>query len=636
MDNRITAPNLAELYRAAAERYDRLPAFATRLRDLEWKPVTFAELYDQGLSLATALIDLGVETREHVGLFGDNRQEWILADYGVQLCGAADVPRGRDVTDAELVYIVNHAGIRVAFVETAELRDQALRLRDEMPGLETIIVLDPRAQMSAGVLGLAALLERGAALREAGDRRSEERIGAIRPDDLFTLIYTSGTTGQPKGVMLTHGNMMSQMETIPIPVGCTDRILSILPIWHIFERVFEVLAISCGACTYYSSARTLGEDLKNVEPTFMGSAPRLWENLHQRILKDVRASHPVRRALFHVAYFLGHYYQESLFFLTGRRLTLRPARRIETAVLFVGHGLRWVFLLPWYGLCNAAVLKRIRQAVGGSLKATVSGGGALPSRIDRFFNYVGIPVLEGYGMTESSPVLAVRTHELLVVGTVGPPLDRTEIRIVCPDTGKTVYPNPELPHRGLGQRGEILARGPQVMKGYYRDPETTGRTLRDGWLHTGDLGMMTFNGCLRILGRCKETIVLLSGENLEPEPIEMRLRQSPFIEQCMVVGQDRKFICVLIVPNLEGFRERRMQTDSPGALAGNPEAGRIIREEIRRIVSKANGFKSHEHIHDFRLTPETFKVGDELTNLFKLKRHVVEEKYAALIEEMFR
>jgi long-chain acyl-CoA synthetase len=635
MEHRITAPHLAELYRRAAACYDRLPAFATRKSSLEWIPVSFRDLYEQGLALATALIHFGVKARDHVGLFGDNRFEWILADYGVQLSGATDVPRGGDVTDHELVYIINHAGIHVAFVETAALQEQILRLRPQLPGLREIILLDPRATAAPGVLRLGDLLAQGEQRRAEGDTSAEERIQGIQPEDLFTLIYTSGTTGQPKGVMLTHANMMSQMETIPIPVGCNDRVLSILPVWHIFERVFEILAISRGACTYYSSIRTFADDLKNVEPTFMGSAPRLWESLHHRILKNVRASHPVRRALFRIAYFLGHHYQDSVFFLTGRRLKLHPPSLPRTALLTLAHAVRWLLLLPWYGFFNAAVLERIRQAAGGGLKATVSGGGALPAEIDRFFNAIGIPVLEGYGLTETAPVLAVRTHKTLVVGTVGPPVAGTDIRIVCLETGTTLFPNPDLPHGGRGQRGEICARGPQVMRGYFRDAEGTARALQEGWLHTGDLGMITFNDCLKILGRCKDTVVLSSGENLEPGPIEMRLQQSPLIEQCMVVGQDRKYIGALIVPNLEGLREHGLTASSLSEVKEDPQARRLIRDEIRRMISHAHGFKNFEHIHDFELLTEPFRVGGELTNLFKLKRHVIEDKYAAAISRIF-
>jgi long-chain acyl-CoA synthetase len=275
MDNRILAQNMAELYREAATRYKSLPAFATRKTELDWEPVSFEELYERGLNLATGLIEMGVNAREHVGLFADNRFEWILADYGVQLCGAVDVPRGRDVTDNELSYIIDHADIKVAFVENRTLLERIENLKPELPKLKEIILMDPRAEASEGVEKLDNVVKLGEALRKHGDTRAEERIENIKSEDLFTLIYTSGTTGKPKGVMLTHANMMSQVKVIPISLNCTDRVLSILPIWHIFERVFEVFTIACGVCTYYSNIRNLADDLKNVEPTFMGSAPKL-------------------------------------------------------------------------------------------------------------------------------------------------------------------------------------------------------------------------------------------------------------------------------------------------------------------------------------------------------------------------
>ncbi len=636
MDDRILAPNLAELFRQAAARFGDRPAFASRRNRGQWEPLSYAELYRQGVCLATALIDLGVEARDHVGHFGDNREEWILADCGVQLCGAADVPRGRDVTSDELAYIVRHAGIRVAFVENEAVQERLLALRDQLPELRHVVLLDPDGTPGPDVHRLRDLIERGAQMRESGDRRVEDRIEGVRPDDLFTLIYTSGTTGNPKGVMLTHANMMSQVATIPLPLSSEDRILSILPVWHIFERVFEVLAISCGACTYYSGLRTLAEDLRTVAPTFMGSAPRLWESLHQRILKSVETAPAARRLLFHLAYFFGQSHTESRFFLTGQRLLMAPEPAWRRAMLTAVHGVRWAVTAPGYTLFDSLVLAKIRQSIGGALKATISGGGALPSEIDRFFNYVGIPVLEGYGLTETSPVLAVRTRRSVVVGSVGPPIPGTEVRIECIDTRKILFPNPELPHEGRGQRGEICVRGPQVMKGYYRDPEITATAMRDGWFHTGDLGMITHNGCLRILGRCKETIVLSSGENLEPTPIEARLRQSPLIDQCMVVGQDQKFIGVLIVPDLEGFRERGIEFTDTADLAKHAEAAAMIRDEIRERISAENGFKHFERIREFRLLPQPFQVGEEMTNLFKLRRHVIEAKYRDLIEGMFK
>lgn len=635
MKHRIYTENVALLYQEAARRFDSLPAFATRQTALEWVPVSYKELYEQGLNLATGLISLGVKSRDHVGLFGDNRFEWILADCAVQICGAADVPRGRDVTDNELIYIINHAGIKVTFAETQAIHDRILNLREKLPLLEEIILLDPKGSPKSGARHLSEVIDLGAKLRLNGNRQAEERIAGIKPDDLFTLIYTSGTTGNPKGVMLTHANMMSQVRNLPGKYDMSDRVLSVLPIWHIFERVVEMFTISFGGCTYYTSILTMGEDMRNVEPTFMASAPRLWEKLHERILRNIKASHPVRQVLFHIAYFLAKQYFESKQFIFNKNLKLKKQSPFKWLFLVPFQAVRWAVVMPWYGFFNAAVLERVRLGAGGSLKETISGGGALPLHIDKFFNYVGIPVLEGYGMTETSPVISFRTAENLVLGTVGPPIAETEIRIIDTETGEVLYQSDNPGISGIGQRGEICVKGPQVMKGYYKDQELTQQTISDGWLRTGDVGMVTHNNCLKILGRSKSTIVLSSGENVEPEPLEMSLQQSNFIEQVMVVGQDKKFLGALIVPSLNEFNQAGFNFQTFEDIRQSPEALKIIKEEIRRVISSSNGFKSFEQIKEFRLLPDAFQVGEELTNLFKVKRFVVEKKFNHVINEIY-
>ncbi len=635
MKSRISAENLALFYRKASETYGAMPAFAIRESAMKWKPVTYLEVYEQGLDLAAGLINLGVKAHDRVGLFSDNRYEWILSDYAVQFCGAADVPRGRDVSDSELEYIIAHAEIEVTFVENDALLERVLKIKDQLPLLREIIVLNPKAKMQPGARRLTEILEIGAQLRKNGDRRVEERIKGIHPDDLFTLIYTSGTTGQPKGVMLTHANMMSQVRNLPGVYNSNDRVLSVLPIWHVFERVIEMYTIGFGGCTYYSSVLTLGEDMKNVEPTFMASAPRLWEKLHERIIKGIKTSHPVRQMLFHIAYFLARHYKNSVYFITNKNLKMKRQSLLKTVFFYPFHLLRWMIILPWYGFFNAAVLERIRQAAGGSLKMTISGGGALPIHIDRFFNNVGIPVLEGYGLTETSPVLSVRPMLNLVVGTVGPPIPETEIQIVEPETKEVLYPNPKFPDNGLSQRGEIWIRGPQLMKGYYRDPELTAQVIKDGWFRTGDLGIITHNHCLKILGRSKATIVLSSGENVEPEPIEMHMQQSQFIDHIMLVGQDKKHTAALIVPALQEFRLAGFSENTLQELVANPQVQKIMKDEIRKMNATPNGFKSYELIRDFRLVNDPFQVGSELTNLFKVRRHVVTQKYEHVISEIY-
>jgi len=632
---RLLAENLPLLYRRAAEEFDAMPAFATRESALKWKPVSYRDLFEQGLDLATGLIELGVNARDHVGLFSDNRFEWILSDYAVQFCGAADVPRGRDVSVTELAYIIEHSEMKVTFVENNDLLDKILHLKDRLPQLKEIILLDPKAEVRDGARSLQSIAKMGKALRANGDRRAEERIEGILPDDLFTLIYTSGTTGTPKGVMLTHANMISQIRNLPGLHNPNDRVLSVLPVWHIFERLIEMYTISFGGCTYYSSVQTLGDDMRNIEPTFMASAPRLWEKLHERIIKNIKASHWMRQILFHIAYFLARQYKNSEYFITNKYLRLKYIPMWIRALAYPLHVLRWLIVLPWYGFFNAAVLERIRLGAGGSLKVTISGGGALPLHIDRFFNYVGIPVLEGYGMTETTPVISVRPKSNIIVGTVGPPLKETEVRIIEPESGKILYPSDSLPHNGRGQRGEIWMRGPQVMKGYYKEPELTDSTIIDGWLKTGDLGVISHNNCLKILGRSKATIVLSSGENVEPEPIEMSLQQSQFIESCMVVGQDKRFLGVLIVPSLLEFRLAGFQERSLAELAENDIARKIIKNEIKQIILPAKGYKKYEQIRDFYMLKEHFQVGEELTNLFKLRRHVIDRKFAVEIASLF-
>lgn len=633
--SRVQAANLAELYRLTAERFDTLPAFATRQRDLSWVPLSFEDLYQRGRAIGEGLIGLGLSAREPVGVFSDNRVEWILSDAGIQLAGAVNTPRGVDVTDSELIHIVNHSEMKIAFVENPKIARRCLDLKGQLPGLETIIQLDTGKEAPQGVGRLDAVEAAGYERLQAGSTEVDERAAGIRSDDLFSLIYTSGTTGKPKGVMLSHANIMSQVDHVTLDLSCTDRALSILPVWHIFERMMEILSISNGACNYYTSARHFGDDLKQVEPTFMASAPRLWENLHQRIISGARKAHPIRRTLFHIALFLGVHYRDALFVLRDQDLRLQRVNPVEVFLRKSWAALKWTLLLPWYGFFNVAVLESVRQKAGGSLRATISGGGALSAKIDHFFNAIGIPVLEGYGLTETSPVLAVRRLDRLVCGTVGPLIPETEIRIVELETGEVLYPNPQDSNGGRGLKGEIHVRGPQIMHGYYKDAEMTASVLDEaGWFRTGDLGMITFNDALKILGRSKSTIVLSNGENVEPEHIELRLKLIPFIAECVVVGQDAKQLGALILPDLTACREAGFEADSLADLIRLSGLRERFQSEIRSAQSNPSEFKRFEVIQDFRFLEEPFEVGVELTNLFKLKRHAIHERYASLIQEM--
>lgn len=635
MSHPSKAPTLAHLYKYAAEAYNERVAFATRHKSKLWQPTSYSQLYESGLNLATALTKLGVKARHHVGLIADNRLEWAIADCAVQLCGAADVPRGTDLTDADIQYILPHADVKVCFIENIAIWNKIKNNKAKLKNVKTYILMDPDQKAPAGVKHMSDLIEEGRKLREKGDDKVLSQLNKIKPDDLCTLIYTSGTTGAPKGVMLRHSNVMFIMDRIPMDLGVNDRLLSILPVWHIFERVLEMFTISRGAATYYTNIRKLGDDLRNVQPTFMGSAPRLWENLYLKILDNVQASHPMRRFLFHTAYGLAEIYKNSSFYLRNRKLRLKKPNIPLYTAGWILHFIRFVLISPLYGFFNISVLERIRQGVGACLKATISGGGALPPHVDRFFNYVGIPVLEGYGMTETSAVISARTKENLVIGTVGPPIDGMDLRIIDLRNGEVLYPNEDKAHGGLGMKGEIHIRGPQIMSGYFKNKDKTEEVLNDGWLNTGDIGMITFNRCLKIMGRSKDTIVLAGGENVEPVPIENKLVESALIDQVVIIGQDEKYMTALVVPSLEGFQAKGINVSDLEKLIEKPEVNEDIAKVIKEEISAENGFKSFERVPDFRLLSKPFEVGDELTNLFKLKRHIITEKYQHLIDDLY-
>ena len=630
------AANIADLYRLAAVVYGDFPAQAHRGKSADFQTRSYRELYDTACALGTAFIWLGLQARQHVAIVSDNRPEWMLCDAAVLLCGAADVPRAADTTEQEISFIVAHSDAVLLIAENKTVLQRVLAVRGALPKVKHIVLLEGEPPEGSAVHKLTDLLERGRHLRATGDRVIEERLADIKGEDLFTIIYTSGTTGEPKGVMLSHDNMLSQARLLPFDLTPGDRILSILPVWHSYERVFEMVTVSHGSCTYYTSLRAVGEDLRKVRPTWMASAPRLWEGLYSRILQNVSQAPPLRRVLFRFAYHCSREYQSAWFFLTGRRLDLHGRSLPQSLRLaFLSIGQLFLYALP-HKILDALVLKKLRGVVGGKFRGTVSGGGALPPHIDEFFNYIGIPVLEGYGMTETSPVLAVRTWRKLVIGTVGPFWPRTEIRIVDPADGKVIYPSGLAGRGGRGCKGEIQAKGPQVMKGYYKNPGATAKVLQDGWMNTGDIGMVTFNDCLKILGRSKETIVLLSGENVEPVPIEAQLLESRFIEQCLVVGQDEKNLGALIVPSVEALQAQGLPVSDLSSAENNPRVTEVINAEVRRLVSREQGFKPFEFVLAWRFVPKAFEVGDELTATFKPKRHVITGKYSRLIDEMYQ
>ncbi|WP_246846740.1 AMP-dependent synthetase/ligase [Leptospira barantonii] len=386
--------------------------------------------------------------------------------------------------------------------------------------------------------------------------------------------------------------------------------------------------IAMGAGQYYTNVRNIKEDLLIVKPTFMASAPRLWENIFHGIQSKIQSGSAIKRILFKSAYFCALKVQRALNFFTGNRLDLKGRNILQSLWMFGQSFLSiGIFILP-YIILDTIVLKKIRQATGGKLRGTVSGGGALPLHIDEFFNAIGIPLFEGYGLTETSPGLAFRTPNRLVIGSVGPLFPEVEILLKDVESGKILYP----PNKGV--KGEIHVRGPQIMKGYYKRPDVTTKVItKDGWFNTGDLGIISYNNTLKIVGRTKETVVLLNGENIEPVPIENKLAQSPFIDQVMIVGQDQRFLTALVLPVLDRFQDYGKTYQE---LAENPTVKEKILREVKDAMNSENGFKSFEKVADIRLLPKAFEVGDELSAKMSIKRHVITEKYQKLIDSMYQ
>ncbi|PJZ71295.1 long-chain fatty acid--CoA ligase [Leptospira perolatii] len=625
---------LADLFKYCAEKYGEYPAFATRNDNGDFETISYNRLYRDSIALAASLAKLGLQPKDRVAVFADNRLEWMLTDMAVILCGAADVPRGTDLTDNDINYILPHSEATFLFVENDKVLEKVYRNPESLENVTNVVLMDLTAQGTGKELRLWDLIQEGYGLLESQGELIQKRIEQIDEEDLFTLIYTSGTTGKPKGVMLTHKNALSQIHNLPIALKAKERVVSILPIWHIFERIFEMVSMYFGACTYYSSVRNIKEDLRKVKPTFMASAPRIWESVYQGILNTVAKSSLIKRALFRSALTLSSIKSSSVRWLRFQELDLKNRNSISSFFIGLLKFLELLLVFPFYLVLDFIVLRKIRSATGGKLVATCSGGGALPFHVDQFFNNIGIPVLEGYGLTETSPILAVRTFDKLVLGTVGPLYPNTQLRIVDPISGEILYTTEKEETEGVSLKGEIHVKGDQIMKGYFKDLESTSKVLRDGWFNTGDLGMITYNGCLKIVGRTKETIVLTGGENVEPVPIENLLLQSPLIEQCMIAGQDRKYLCALIVPNRELFPSYK----NGFGFSSEFEEERCIqkiREEIKQKISAQNGFKNFERIVDFRILPKAFEPGDELTAKLSVRRHVISEKYSHLIEEMY-
>jgi len=559
--------------------------------DGQWVPQSTQQVHDQAVLVSLGLVALGLKHGDKVAIISMNRPEWMLADFGISQIGAVSVPMYPSITVEDYKYIFTDAGVRAVFVSDNKLFD---KVKEATAGLnipaESIFTFDK----VEGARHFDELLELG---RKGRPADLEPLKAAVQPDDLLTLIYTSGTTGSPKGVMLSHDNILSNCRGAQrfVPVSKEDKALSFLPLCHIFERMVTYLYMINGVSIYYAEGmEVIADNLREVKPQIFTTVPRLLEKVYDKIVAKGHEQEGIKKNLFFWALDLGLKYdtQKDQGFVYNTQLAL----------------------------ANKIIFNKWRDALGGNLRCIVSGGGALQPRLARVFWAAGIRVMEGYGLTETSPVIAVGGYEPEnnLIGTVGPVIDNVEVKI-APD-------------------GEILTKSASVMKGYYNKPDLTAEVFdKEGWFHTGDIGELVNGKFLKITDRKKEMFKTSGGKYIAPQVIEGKLKEDPLIEQAMVVGADQKFPSALVIPSfsdLKGWCKRN----------GVPEASNeeLIKNErivdlYEGLVKKYNqSFAQWEQVKRIVLLPELWTVeSGEMTPTMKVKRKAITEKNKAMIESMY-
>jgi len=590
---------LQEVVRPRGER-----TFLPRRTAQDHSPVSFGRLVDDVDRLATALLELGIEHGSHVGLVAENRYEWLLIDLALASIGAVDVPRGSDTTPHELQFILQHSGCVAAFAENDHVAEELLQRKAELPGLRTVIVMADETKVD-GATTLGELMRSGEQRREALAERLAAAREKVQPDDLLTIVYTSGTTAEPKGVMLTHDNVLCNIRAVidVLHVTDRDRFLSVLPAWHMYERIMDYLALATGGELVYTDRRRIKDDLLQTQPTIFAAVPRIWEMLYDGVVNQSLKLPGVKGSML---------------------------RRSLALSRMVGGGTAGLLQRLQHKLLDAVVLKKVRQMFGGRLRLCVSGGGALPRHVDETLLGMGLPIRNGYGLTETSPVASVRLPHQREPGHIGPPLPHTKIEARKEDG----TPCPQ------GETGVLWIHGPQIMRGYYQNPTRTREVLSDdGWFNSGDLGHCDHHGNIWITGRAKDTIVLAGGENVEPEPIETLIKTSPLIEQAVIVGQDEKSLGALIVPMKEALEHEVPAADwgeREGVLTGD-QVKALYRRELDRLITRENGCRPTDRVAAFHVLAEPMTPENGLlTQTLKVRRHVVAERYGDRITSLFR
>ena len=595
-----TISTLAGLPFHVSGRYPK-PELVRRCTAAGYDSYASRELFEQVRDLSLGLMGLGVRPGRRVALLSESRPEWVVADLAILTCGAVTVPIYPTLPAAQVRYILADAG---ATVVVAADETQAAKVRavwPELPDLRALVVIDAPAEAppSGREMTCAAVRARGhqRLMREDGlARRYKEAVAAIAPDQLATIIYTSGTTGDPKGVLLTHSAIVANLTDVGTMVSISedDEALSFLPLSHALERAVVYLYLLRGTTvTFAESLDTVARDMLRVRPTVMTGVPRVYEKLHARVLEAVAQGSAVRQWLFRWA--MG----------VGRACNVAPLSGAQPS----GYARA---ALP---LADGLVLSKVRARTGGRLRFVVSGGAPLSTAVGEFLFTVGIPVLEGYGLTETAPVLTVNPEHAPRLGTVGKALPRVELR--------------------LADDGEILARGPNVMEGYYGKPEATAEALAGGWFHTGDIGRLDDDGYLAITDRKKELLVTAGGKNIAPQPIEQKLKQHALVAEALVVGDRRPFVAVLVIPDFAALSTalREPPDTDRSALVARPDVRRLFDAVVEAVNAE---LPPHEQMRKHALVPAELGIATgELTPTLKIKRRVVTEKWRDYIEALY-
>jgi long-chain acyl-CoA synthetase len=595
----VSAPaTLTQLFFEAIERFSSKGAALRYKQGGKWHDVTHHELARKVHHAAVGLWELGVSPGDKVGILSANRPEWAIADFACLTARCADVPIYPTIPGNQVAYILKDSQAVAVFVADRTQYEKIAEHRAELPNLKHIICFDAPVE-GEGVISLQELCQRGAAAENNYPDYKRDACG-IGENDLATLIYTSGTTGDPKGVMTTHRNIASNVAATleVIDVTPEDSVLSLLPLSHTFERMAgHYVMLHAGATiSYAESIDLVPANLLEVRPTIVLSVPRLFEKIYARVLENATAGGALKRRIFFWA---------------------RGTAEEWADLVLAGHPIP-TGLGVKKKIADKLVFSKMQARTGGRIRFFVSGGAPLYPEIARFFFAAGIPILEGYGITETSPVIAVNPLKAPRMGTVGPPVPGVEVTI-APD-------------------GEILARGPNVMAGYYNKPEATREAIdEDGWFHTGDIGELDSDNYLKITDRKKDIIVTAGGKNIAPQPIENKVKANKYVLNAVMVGDKRKFPLILVVPNVDGLEawaiEQSILTD-PGEFLRHPDVVTKVETEVMGCFGDLASYETPKKVQIIE-TDFSIEAG-ELTPTLKVKRNVVEEKYKDLIEAIYR